>query len=124
MVTYTAPDGEQFELPKLTIALQEEMENAPKGSNTKEQVKGIMAFLKKVLPEEYVTEALGGDKPEEVDLVALRNLYDGVDGAYSAALTSAQMERIEAQMSAAMPVLENMGKLSDIQARQGFRRVK
>lgn len=124
MVTYTAPEGEQFELPKLTIALQEEMENAPKGSNTKEQVKSIMAFLKKVLPEEYVTEALGGDKPEDVDLVALRNLYDGVDGAYSAALTSAQMERIEAQMSAAMPVLENMGKLSDIKARQGFRRVK
>lgn len=124
MVTYTAPDGEQFELPKLTIALQEEMENAPKGSNTKEQVKGIMAFLKKVLPEEYVTEALESDKVEEVDLVALRNLYDGVDGAYSAALTSAQMERIEAQMSAAMPVLENMGKLSDIQARQGFRRIK
>lgn len=124
MVTYTAPDGEQFELPKLTIALQEEMENAPKASNTKEQVKNIIAFLKNVLPEEYVTEALGGDKPEDVDIVALRNLYDGVDGAYRAALTSAQMERIEAQMSAAMPVLENMGKLSDIQARQGFRRVK
>lgn len=124
MVTYTAPDGEQFELPKLTIALQEEMEDAPKGSNTKEQVKSIMAFLKKVLPEEYVTEALGGDKPEEVDLVALRNLYDGVDSAYTMAMTASQMRSINAQMDSVAPVLENIAKVGNLQTRQGFKRVK
>lgn len=124
MVAYIDREGNEFELPKLTIALQDEMQNAPKGNDTKTQAKGIMAFLKKILPEDYVTEQLGSDKVEEIDLVALRNMYDGVDGAYTRAITESQMDRVNAQLEDVMPVLQNLEKVSALQNRQGFSRVR
>lgn len=124
MVTYTDQQGNEFELPKLTISLSEELAKAPQGKGIREQTKGIIAFLKKVLPEDYVTEQIGGDKVDDVDLVAVRNMYDGVDGAYTQAMTASQMERIAQQMQGVAPVLENLEKMSSVQSRQGFSRVR
>lgn len=124
MVIYTDQQGNEFELPKLTISLSEELAKAPQGKNTREQTKGIITFLKKVLPDDYVTEQIGGDKIEEVDLVAVRNMYDGVDNAYTQAMTSSQMERVTQQLQDVAPVLESLDKLSIVQNRQGFSRIK
>lgn len=124
MVTFTDQNGNDFELPKFTISLSEELANAPKGKNVREQTKGIITFLKKVLPEDYVTEQVGGDKLDDVDLVAVRNLYDGVDNAYTMAMTAAQMDRITQQLQDVAPVIESLDKVNNIQTRQGFKRVK
>lgn len=124
MVTYTDQNGNEFELPKLTISLSEELAKAPQGKNVREQTKGIIAFLKKVLPADYVTEQIGGDKIDDVDLVAVRNMYDGVDNAYTQAMTATQMERVTQQMQDVAPVLENLEKINSVQNRQGFTRIK
>lgn len=124
MVTYRDNEGNEFELPKLTISLSEEMSTAASGKDIKTQSKNIMEFVKKVLPTEYVTERLGSDKVDEIDIVELRNMYDGVDSAYTMALTASKMERIEDQLKSVAPVLESLEKVNRVQSRQGFNRVK
>lgn len=124
MVEYKDAEGNVFELPKMTVGLSESLAKACDGATIRAQAKGMYDFVVSVLPKEYVEEKVGGTKLEDIDLVELRSLYDGIDSAYNDAMNAARMERVAAQMQEAAPILDAMDKVTNVQARQGFNRVK
>lgn len=128
MTTYTDANGEVLELPKLTLKLSEEMEAVPNQPSLREVAKAMYAFVSKVLPKDYLAAVLDGSTVDDVDLVALRNTYDGINNAYTEATESGKMQDITERMESMMPMLDAMEKVVNMsnqaQSRQGFKRVK
>lgn len=124
MVEYKDAEGNAFELPKMTVGVSESLAKACDGTTIRAQAKGMLDFVSSVLPKEYVDERVGGSKLEDIDLVELRTLYDGIDNAYSEALNSARIARVKEQLEEATPVIDAMDKVTSVQTRQGFKSVK
>lgn len=126
MTTYTDQAGNALELPKLTLKLSEEMEAVPNQPTMREVAKAMYAFVSKVLPKDYLTGALDGSKLEDIDLVKLRNAYDGINAAYTDALDTSRMQDLSERIEAMSPMLEAMEKVVTMsnQSRQGFKHIK
>lgn len=128
MTVYTNELGQEFELPKLTIKLADEMEDVPNKKGFKETAKAMYDFIKKLLPKDYLKGYLDGDNLDNIDIVNLRKLYDGVNAAYTDALGDGQMQNMVEKLEDMAPMLESLEKLVDLNekasARQGFTRVK
>lgn len=126
MTTYTDQAGNTLELPKLTLKLSEEMEAVPNQPTHREVAKAMYAFVSKVLPKDYLAGALDGSKLEDVDLVKLRNAYDGISAAYTDALDTSKMQDLTERIEAMTPMLDAMEKVVSMssQTRQGFKHVK
>lgn len=126
MTTYTDQAGNALELPKLTLKLSEEMEAVPNQPTMREVAKAMYAFVSKVLPKDYLAGALDGSKLEDIDLVKLRNAYDGINAAYTDALDTSRMQDLSERIEAMSPMLEAMEKVVTMsnQSRQGFKHIK
>lgn len=124
MVEYKDAYGNVFELPKMTVSLSESLEKACEGTTIRAQANGMWRFVNSVLPKEYVEEKVGGSNLDDIDLVELRALYDGIDNAYRLALNSGRMAQVKEQLQEARPVIEAMDKVTTVQTRQGFKSVK
>lgn len=117
-----------YELPKLTLRLDENLTDALDKSKTPRERAGLqLAVLREVLSERYVAERCGGCEVEDVDVVELAALTAEVYAAYHSHAESADMERLAAQLEQLAPMLDQLERvgrvLGNTQTRQGFSRV-
>lgn len=128
MVTYRDTNGNPIELPKLTIALSDEMDAVSAAQSNRERYRLQYEFVKEVCGEEYAAQALDGEDIEDIDLVALNVVYVGIVNAYAAPAAKAQAEGIAEQMKALKPVVgaaDAVGKIAVMgNSRQGFKAVR
>lgn len=128
MLVYRDRNGNAVELPKLTLALSDEMDAVGAAKSNRERYELQYEFVKEVCGEEYASQALDGESIDEVDLVGLNVLYIGIVNAYAAPAAKAQAEGIAEQMKALKPVVgaaDAVGRMAVVgNSRQGFKSVK
>lgn len=123
MQTFTDENGNSFELPKLTLALQEKNNAAKGNTDFKALVKARYDFLKSVLPSEYLNERLNGKAEASIDIIELSKLYMLVDNAYWGEERQTQVEVATAQMEQVKDLVNAANSMAKITNRQGFNRV-
>lgn len=130
MQTFTDENGNSFELPKLTIALDKKRLAASKNANYEELVKLRYNFLKDVLPKEYLEKRLDGKTESTIDIIQLGLLFMKVNSAYVGDLQKEQFEDYKAQteqftemLESVTPLIQLSESMNKINNRQGFNRV-
>ena len=123
MQTFTDENGNSFELPKLTLALQEKNNAAKGNADFKALVSARYNFLKAVLPSEYLNERLNGKTESTIDVVELSKLYMLVDNAYWSEERQKQIESATAQIEQVKELVNAANSMAKISNRQGFNRV-
>lgn len=123
MQTFTDENGNSFELPKLTMALQEKNNAAKGNTDFKALVKARYEFLKAVLPADYLNERLNGKSEVSIDVIELSKLYMLVDDAYWGDERRKQIESATAQMEQVKDLVNAANSMAKINNRQGFNRV-
>ena len=112
-----------FELPKLTLALQERYDAARRADSGREAVSAKLDLMLGALGPSYVHERCGGTDADSVDVSELNALFIDVSLAYG----MNGMREIGAALSQIAPVLDQMERLSQLTgtagARRGFRSV-
>lgn len=128
MVTYRDANGNLIELPKLTIALSDEMDAASAAQSNRERFRLQHEFVKEVCGEGNAAAMLDGEEIEDIDLVALNVAYVGIVNAYAAPAAKAQADGVAEQMKALKPVIgaaNAVGKIAVMgNNRQGFKAVR
>lgn len=123
MQTFTDENGNSFELPKLTLALQEKNNAAKGNTDFKALVKARYEFLKAVLPTDYLNERLNGKSEVSIDVIELSKLYMLVDDAYWGEERQKQIESATAQIEQVKDLVNAANSMAKINNRQGFNRV-
>ena len=129
---YRDPSGFEHPLPKLTLALAQEADAAGNEADLTEKTKRLYTFVKKVLPKEYLAEALDGKTVATIDISALANVYTRIQTAYGLEMEQGEQERLVAQVQTLQPYLEQLPNIERIietgnlmrEQRDGFQRVK
>lgn len=125
---YEDGNGRSFELPKLTLALDERMsEAASSGKTRREKAEAHLALMSEALGADYVAERCGGSEVDEVDLSELSRLFSEVTAAYRAP----EIEDVAKQLGGLADIVGQIEKLAEQQkrvealanSRQGFNRV-
>ena len=119
--------GNAFELPKLTVALSEEIHEAAKQRPVRESAAAQLAVCLKCLPEDYVEEAADGATLDTLDVAKLAALFHAVKAAYEAPAAAIAMESAKSQLEAVAPLIEAYRALQGVpqqKSRQGFTRVR
>lgn len=128
MVTYRDANGNLIELPKLTIALSDEMDAVSAAQSNRERFRLQHEFVKEVCGEGNAAAMLDGEEIEDIDLVALNVAYVGIVNAYAAPAAKAQADGVAEQMKALKPVIgaaDAVGRISAMgNHRQGFKAVR
>lgn len=117
-------DGnETFELPSLTLALQDRYEAARSCADRREAASLKLALMVEALGEDYVRSRCGSCDVEGVDLAELHALFIDVSMAYGLH----GFKEVEAALSSLMPLVDKLDRLNALagksKARQGFRGV-
>lgn len=122
------------ELPKMTIKLREDFENAlNSGANDREICTNMLKVLKEILPVDYIVDRCGGETVDTVDIIEVSLLAEDVWDAYNRPLVEAQMERQRRDFEALEPMLESarligqlnsQGMMKQTPTRAKFNRVK
>lgn len=128
MVTYRDANGNLIELPKLTIALSDEMDAVSAAQSNRERFRLQHEFVKEVCGEGNAAAMLDGEEIEDIDLVALNVAYVGIVNAYAAPAAKAQAYGVAEQMKALKPVIgaaDAVGRIAVMgNHRQGFKAVR
>ena len=128
MVTYRDANGNLIELPKLTIALSDEMDAVSAAQSNRERFRLQHEFVKEVCGEGNAAAMLDGEEIEDIDLVALNVEYVGIVNAYAAPAAKAQADGVAEQMKALKPVIGAANAVGRIAVmgnnRQGFKAVR
>lgn len=129
MVTYrSANGGKMIELPKLTIALSDEMDAVGAAQSNRERFRLQHEFVKEVCGDDNAEAMLDGEDIEDIDLVALNTTYVGIVNAYAAPVAKVQADAVAEQMKALKPVVGAADAMSRISvmgnSRQGFKAVR
>jgi len=128
MVTYRDANGNLIELPKLTIALSDEMDAVSAAQSNRERFRLQHEFVKEVCGEGNAAAMLDGEEIEDIDLVALNVAYVGIVNAYAAPAAKAQADGVAEQMKALKPVIGAANAVGRIAVmgnnRQGFKAVR
>lgn len=123
MPTFTDRNGEAFELPKLTVALDQQIDAAMREADARERARAQLAVVKACLGASYAADNLGGKSVEAVDVAALSDCVAGIRMAYR----MPEIERMAAQIEQLAPVMEQIDRMGRIlgtaQVRNGFKRV-
>ena len=132
-VTYRDANGSVIELPKLTLALSDRMDEVQAETVNAKRYALQLDFLNDVLGSEYVEAELDGTSVEDVDLVSLNILYTAIVNAYTLPVQQAQLEAARKQLQQVQPMLQSVDQMARMQqlangnaprSRQGFRNVK
>lgn len=128
MVAYRAANGNLIELPKLTLALSDEMDAVGMAQSSRDRYRLQHEFVKKVCGDDNAAAMLDGEDIEDIDLVSLNTTYVGIVNAYAAPVAKVQAEAIAEQMKALKPVVGAADAVSRISvmgnSRQGFKAVR
>ena len=98
--------GKKVYLPTLTLDLAERQDDVRAAKGARERYELQLAYLKDVVAEEQLEEALGSLDIEECDLVELNVSYIKVVNAYSAPVLEAQAKAANEQVKAVRPALD------------------
>lgn len=136
-VTYRDRHGNAIELPKLTLALSDRMDEIQAEASNALRYEKQLSFLKDVLEPSYVDEELDGTTVEDVDLVMLNILYTAIVNAYTLPVQQAQLDAARKQLQQVQPMLQSVDQMAKMQqlangnalqsaarSRQGFKTVK
>ena len=132
-VTYRDRHGNAIELPKLTLAMSDRMDEIQDEVSNSARYELQLDFLKTVLEPSYVDDELDGTTVDDVDLVMLNILYTAVVNAYTLPVQQAQMEAAKKQLQQVQPMMGTINSIAQMQQldsgnltrnRQGFRNVK
>lgn len=136
-VTYRDANGSVIELPKLTLALSDRMDEIQAETVNAKRYALQLDFLRDVLGSEYVEAELDGTGVDDVDLVSLNILYTAIVNAYTLPVQQAQLEAARKQLQQVQPMLASVDQMARMQqlatgnaatgatrSRQGFRNVK
>ena len=132
-VTYRDRHGNAIELPKLTLAMSDRMDEIQDEVSNSARYELQLDFLKTVLEPSYVDDELDGTTVDDVDLVMLNILYTAVVNAYTLPVQQAQMEAAKKQIQQVQPMMGTINSIAQMQQldsgnltrnRQGFRNVK
>lgn len=128
MAEYTDRDGNRFELPKLTLSLDDAFDDAVDASKPKrERVAAQMKLLRECLGADYVAKRCGGKTADSVDVAELAVLMVEVRAAYRERESGAAMGQAMRQLEEMQPVLDDlrsvMAMMERKPSRQGFNRV-
>lgn len=114
---------DDLELPKLTLSIQEEMDKAMKApQDTRAGLETKLKFVREVLPEEYVNEALDGTTVADIDISALCMLVESINAAYSAPLIEARMEQLAQMMAPLQGMAGSLEVLASLEPNRAMRR--
>lgn len=124
-------DGETYELPKMTLAIEDAFAEATRpGKDRKRQVADTLSLMLDLLPHDYVAARVGGDTAASVDVVALAVLAEEVWDAYRAPIDDHRSAKASEIMDEMKPILDQlttaaamMEKQQKGASRQGFSRV-
>ncbi len=103
-------NGNQVELPKFTLALAERFAEVGKTSDIGPKAKMMHGIVVDAIGKEKADELLDGSSVDDVDLVALSNLYTVIDGAYSDALSEEQGKRMQKNADEARELFDTVNK--------------
>ena len=127
-MNYIDSEGREFELPKLTVAISEAIEEASDAKlPIRDRAAKQLAICCKCLPAGYVSETCDGKTVDTVDVTRLEALFHGVKKAYEGPGAEARIEAALAQLEAVAPLLEaakGLNELPTAKSRQGFSRVR
>lgn len=136
-VTYRDANGSVIELPKLTLAMSDRMDEIQAETVNAKRYALQLDFLRDVLGSEYVEAELDGTGVDDVDLVSLNILYTAIVNAYTLPVQQAQLEAARKQLQQVQPMLASVDQMAMMQqlatgsaatsatrSRQGFRNVK
>lgn len=116
-------DGEEIELPKLTLSMQENMDKAIKApSDTRAGLETKLKFVREVLPEEMVNEALDGATVADIDISALSMMVESINAAYTAPLIEARMEQLAQMMEPLQGMAGSLEMLANLEPNRAMRR--
>lgn len=121
---YTDERGVSFELPKMTLALEEKYKAVKDCTDTRERVQMQLDLMTDALGTDYVREVCGGTTADTVDIASLNVLFTSVRFAYSLG----DLACIVNTLNEVMPTLEKFERVEKIvgslnNSRQGFRNV-
>lgn len=124
---YADERGNEFGLPKYTVALAEAFEDAARNAPVKERTDARFVLMKKCLGADYVCGRCGGRTAQSVDVAELDLLFEDVRDAYGSASRSASVEKVVAEIAKLAPAIETMERAASIEgrlsSRNGFKRV-
>lgn len=116
-------NGETIELPKLTLALQESMDKAVKAAqDNRAGLETKLKFVREVLPEELVNDALDGATVSEIDISALCMMVESINAAYTAPLIAARMEQLAQMMEPLQGMAGSLEMLANMEPNRAMRR--
>ena len=118
-------DGkDSFELPKLTLALEERFAEARHEKDRRKSVEAKLALMTECLGRAYISERCGSTDVEQVDLSELDALFIDVTIAYNLNGVGEVMSAM-AQIAPLMEYLERINAITGggKGSRQGFKRV-
>lgn len=102
--------GKKAYLPTLTLDLAERQDAVREAKSARERYALQLDYLKDVVAEEQLEEALGSLELESCDLVELNVSYIKVVNAYSAPVLEAQAKAANDQVKAVRPALDVIAK--------------
>lgn len=117
---YKDGTGAAFQLPKMTIALQERYDAARAASDARESASLKLQLMREALGDQYVADRCGGADVESVDVSELQVLFVDVSLAYGLNGV-AEIGSALAQLAPMLDQIERLNKITN--TRQGFSRV-
>lgn len=99
-------EGESFDLPKKTMAIAQIIDAAHKAKTSTESYKNQYKLVTLCLPAERAAELMDGKSIQEVDLVTLSLLFNGIEDAYTRRTDEQAKEREMALLN--RPALETI----------------
>lgn len=124
MVYTIIVNGRSYELPKKTVAVMEELDQAltidsNRNLSLREKYMHLHEFVKRNIGEEKAKECLGSDNLDEIDLsdlaITVRKIHDAYDKPVSEYQTVKMRERLGAvpmdKITTMMSAAEKMGNM-------------
>lgn len=99
-------NGETYELPKLTITLQEMLDTAGSQRSTRAAFEKQLEAVQKVLGKDAAAKVLDGKQLKDIDLMALATTFSAVVTAYQKPLLEAQAASLEERFGTVSTALE------------------
>lgn len=129
MTVYKDRYGNELELPKYTLELNERFTEAANGGDDTESMRKKYELLKEIVDAEYLADRLEGEALASIDIVELVVLFSEINAAYKVGMTSNQLQDAAKMLEQLSPIMEQFEKIQGAaqapkMPRNSFKRIK